>query len=321
MPGIVAKGTSSVGGWALKESGAALSLGRCVERRARVTASQELERAMLSVLAAALDTHLAGEVGRLVYTSRLAEHAMTGLLTGPLPTALDSPLAGEAGELVTASRFTERAVTSSLSGDLVDRVGEEGVRSAVVQRLSKQLLAEDAISQIVDRVMETSELWVLIDRIADSHPVAQVLERQSNQLAGVISNEIRRQARERTEARLDWMADHLLGRKGAKSHPTGGTKQTATVAALRETRLSVRADRAFTRVLVAGRVSVTHEPFRRTPVPSTRGADRLGVGRPTVKTHVDKIYKQLGVTTRAQAVERAEAGGFLQDALAVREPH
>jgi DNA-binding CsgD family transcriptional regulator len=37
----------------------------------------------------------------------------------------------------------------------------------------------------------------------------------------------------------------------------------------------------------------------------------LGIGRPTVKTHVENIYKKLGATTRAEAVRRAESAGLL----------
>lgn len=39
--------------------------------------------------------------------------------------------------------------------------------------------------------------------------------------------------------------------------------------------------------------------------------DELGIGRPTVKTHVQHIYTKLGVGTRAEAVERAELVGLL----------
>jgi LuxR family maltose regulon positive regulatory protein len=46
-------------------------------------------------------------------------------------------------------------------------------------------------------------------------------------------------------------------------------------------------------------------------------ADRLGVRRSTVKTHVVSIYKKLGAANRAEAVERAAVGGFLDDASAV----
>jgi len=38
---------------------------------------------------------------------------------------------------------------------------------------------------------------------------------------------------------------------------------------------------------------------------------QLGVGRPTVKTHVENIYKKFGATTRAEAVRRAESAGLL----------
>ena len=38
---------------------------------------------------------------------------------------------------------------------------------------------------------------------------------------------------------------------------------------------------------------------------------QLGVGRPTVKTHVEHIYKKLGATNRAEAVTLAEGAGLL----------
>ena len=41
-------------------------------------------------------------------------------------------------------------------------------------------------------------------------------------------------------------------------------------------------------------------------------ADRLGVRRSTVKTHVASIYGKLGARTRAGAVERAQAAGRLE---------
>ena len=38
---------------------------------------------------------------------------------------------------------------------------------------------------------------------------------------------------------------------------------------------------------------------------------QLGIGRSTVKTHVENICKKLGATTRAEAVKRAESAGLL----------
>ena len=46
--------------------------------------------------------------------------------------------------------------------------------------------------------------------------------------------------------------------------------------------------------------------------------DRLGVSRPTVKTHVQHIYKKLGATNRAEAVELAESAGLLPTVGTVR---
>ena len=39
--------------------------------------------------------------------------------------------------------------------------------------------------------------------------------------------------------------------------------------------------------------------------------DRLGIGRPTVKTHIQHIYRKLGATNRAEAVQSAESADLL----------
>jgi DNA-binding CsgD family transcriptional regulator len=43
----------------------------------------------------------------------------------------------------------------------------------------------------------------------------------------------------------------------------------------------------------------------------------LGIARPTVKTHVQNIYKKLGATKRAEAVKLAESAGLLPDRAAL----
>ena len=49
-------------------------------------------------------------------------------------------------------------------------------------------------------------------------------------------------------------------------------------------------------------------------------ASQLGIARPTVKTHVQNIYKKLGATKRAEAVKLAESAGLLPDGGLVHEP-
>ena len=44
---------------------------------------------------------------------------------------------------------------------------------------------------------------------------------------------------------------------------------------------------------------------------------QLGIARPTVKTHVQNIYKKLGATKRAEAVKLAESAGLLSDDAAI----
>lgn len=42
--------------------------------------------------------------------------------------------------------------------------------------------------------------------------------------------------------------------------------------------------------------------------------DELGIGRPTVKTHVAHIYRKLGAGRRAEAVTLAERAGLIPHA-------
>ena len=46
----------------------------------------------------------------------------------------------------------------------------------------------------------------------------------------------------------------------------------------------------------------------------------LGVGRPTVKTHVENIYKKLGATTRGEAVTLAGSIGLLPPSVTDSQP-
>ena len=68
-----------------------------------------------------------------------------------------------------------------------------------------------------------------------------------------------------------------------------------------QTRASVSLTPAETRILF---LLPTHRTL------AAIGA-QLGIGRPTVKTHVEHIYKKLGATDRAEAVALAERAGLL----------
>ena len=159
---------NSLGDWILRPVGGALTLARGVERGARGAVSDGLERATLAVLDETLNSHLAGKAGRCIALSRFTEQAVVAGLTGPVVTALDSHVAVETANRVVSSRFTEQAVTTALSGPLVDGAAEDAVRFAVLQRMSKKILASDVVDEIVERLLDTPELWHFVDRIVTS---------------------------------------------------------------------------------------------------------------------------------------------------------
>ncbi len=84
----------------------------------------------------------------------------------------------------------------------------------------------------------------------------------------------------------------------------------------------------YGRCVIAEQPNKDNKAASRAPVPLTPAETRvlsflptyrtladigqqLGIGRPTVKTHVENIYRKLGANTRAEAVEAAENAGYL----------
>ena len=196
---------NALGDWIMRPAGGALTLARGVERGARAAVSDGLERAALAVLDGTLDSRVAVEAGRRIASSRFTEQAVMAALTGPLVTALDSDVAAETANRVVSSRFTEQVVTAALSGPLVDGAAEDAVRFAVLQRMSKKILASDVVDEVVERLLDTPELWNFVDRIVTSPPVTEVLRRQTVSLAVELRGEMRTQVKQRGGARFERM--------------------------------------------------------------------------------------------------------------------
>jgi len=115
--------------------------------------------------------------------------------------ALDSHLAGKAAKLVVLSRFADEAVTAALSGPLIDVAADDLFGYAVLQRVSKKALASDTADVIVERALDSPELWLLADRIAGSQPV---------------------------EPRFEWVTGRMLRRK-ASIPPSGHNGATPAI--------------------------------------------------------------------------------------------
>jgi hypothetical protein len=165
---------------------------------------------------------LGGTVG-LAATRRLSEAALT-----VLDAALVSPVAEEAVDRVMASRLARHAVSRAFEGPLVDVVADDIVRYAVVERVVDRLLADGIVEhtvarvldgpelerladQVLARLLESQELWVLVEEIAESPAVTDAITQQGFGFADEVAGGMRARSRN-ADAWLERRARRALRR-------------------------------------------------------------------------------------------------------------
>jgi hypothetical protein len=120
------------------------------------------------------------------------------LALGGLDVVLSSRLAEEAVDRVLASSLAKRALARTLQGPLVDDV-----------------LASPAIERMIARVLDSRELWVAVDEIAQSPAVTEAITRQSVSFADQVAGRVRDGSRN-ADARLERAARRALRRAPPK---------------------------------------------------------------------------------------------------------
>ena len=122
--------------------------------------------------------------------------------------ALGSRVAREAVDRVVASELAERAVGQALEGPLVDAVARDIARYAVVERIADRLIAEAVLehavdrvlegpeleriaNSVLDRVLESEELWQLVEEVAQSPAVTDAISRQGISFADQVALGVR----------------------------------------------------------------------------------------------------------------------------------
>jgi hypothetical protein len=171
---IVAMNVERVLGAAMRPAAGAVSAGLRLERAGRAAAAHRLGEAALS----ALDATLA------------------------------SPFAEEAVDQALASGLARRAVGRVFEGPLIDVIAEDVVRYAVVERIVDRLLAEGIVEHTVSRildgpefqrvigaVLESEELWLLVEEIAESPAVTDAVTQQSFGFADQVAGGMRARSR------------------------------------------------------------------------------------------------------------------------------
>jgi hypothetical protein len=127
-----------------------------------------------------------------------------------LPTELAASVARGAGR-----RLGDLAL-AGLDAVLESRVAEEAVDRALASRLAEHTVdrvfdQERLIDETVTRLLESEELWVLVDSIAKSPAVTEAIARQSVGFADQVAGEVRARSH-RIDMRLEQAARRIARR-------------------------------------------------------------------------------------------------------------
>lgn len=147
-----------------------------------------------------------------------------GLVRGALTTAADT--AGRAGlaglDALLGWRYTDEAIRRVLASPAADhavvQVTDVVTEREILEHALDRVLAEDSrlLDKVVDRLLESDELWVLVDEIVSSPAVTAAIGQQGAGLADQVAGEVRVRSRH-ADATLERIARRLLTRKAALS--------------------------------------------------------------------------------------------------------
>jgi hypothetical protein len=125
-------------------------------------------------------------------------------------------------------RRAEQVTLATLDAVLASRVGEEAVDRVLDSELAKRAIARavervademgegpaldsPAMDRLVARLLESEELWLVVDEIAQSPAVTEAITRQSVGFADQVAGQVRDRSRS-ADARLERAARRVLRR-------------------------------------------------------------------------------------------------------------
>ena len=150
-----------------------------------------------------------GAVGAAI--ARPVARRVSGAASAGLDAVLESRLAADVVERVLSSTLADRALRAALEGPLLDMVARDLVRYRVADRL----LSDGLVEQTTTRVLESEDLWVLVEQIARSPAVTDAIARQSVGFADQVAGGVRARSRS-ADTWLEQRARRMLKRRGTK---------------------------------------------------------------------------------------------------------
>lgn len=143
-------------------------------------------------------------------------------MRGMLGRALQLPIELTASVARGAGRRLGDLTLAGLDAVLASRVAEEAVDRALASRLAEHTVdrvfdQERLIDETVTRLLESDELWVLVDSIAKSPAVTEAIARQSVGFADQVAEGVRERS-QRLDVRLE-QAARRIARRPARPSP------------------------------------------------------------------------------------------------------
>jgi hypothetical protein len=128
-----------------------------------------------------------------------------GLQVATLPwrgaaVAIDAGLAVEqrvrAALVARGGQLALDALDALLTGEAIDLLLERIEAAGVAQRVAQRILEDGIAEQVVTLLLESEELWVLVDEIARSPSVTEAITHQSAGFADQVAGTVRERSRE-----------------------------------------------------------------------------------------------------------------------------
>jgi hypothetical protein len=113
------------------------------------------------------------------------------------------------------------ALDALLTGDAIDLVLERIEAAGVAQRVAQRILEDGIAEQVVALLLESEELWVLVDEIARSPSVTEAITHQSAGFVDQVTDTVRDRSRD-ADAWVERAARRLRRRRGQAPVPLPG---------------------------------------------------------------------------------------------------
>lgn len=134
--------------------------------------------------------------------SRLAKDLIDVVVSGPLI------------EVVARAMIREQVVDriAVTAGPEIERIAAEAMDTPAARRIVAQAIDSGVVDEAVARLLESEDLWLLVDEIARSPAVLEAVSSQGIGLADQVAEAVRDRSRS-ADARLERAARRVLRRK------------------------------------------------------------------------------------------------------------